>query len=119
MAFICLNDGNDGQAFYADVMRYASSVTDHASVFAADLTALGSQRLQQAALLPRQGAIGLQTIWSYTNDPTDRMQGTLTSAVCRGWNAGARHLEIYQSDLTSAEAGVQAAIGGARTGQGC
>lgn len=119
LAFICLNDGNDGRAFYGEVMRYASSLTGNAAVFAADLTALGSQRLQQAGALPGQLAVGLQTIWSNTNDPTNRMQGSLGSAVCRGWNAGARYFEIYQSDLSSTDAGVQAAISSARTGQGC
>ncbi len=119
LGFICLGDGNDGQAFYADVMRYALSLTSNAAVFAADLTALGSARLQQAGSLPGQTAIGLQTIWSYTNDPTNRMQGTLIDAVCRGWNAGARYFEIYQSDLTSADPAVQTAIASARTGRGC
>lgn len=119
VGFICLNDGNEGQAFYADVMRYASSLTGDAAVFAADLTALGSQRMQQAGSISGPAAIGLQTIWSYTNDPNDRMQGTLTDAVCRGWTLGARYFEIYQSDLSSADASVQAAIGIARTGQGC
>ncbi|HUX35216.1 MAG TPA: beta-galactosidase [Gemmatimonadaceae bacterium] len=119
IAFICANDGNDGQAFYTDVMRYASSATGHAAVFAADLTALGSQRMAQAASLPGAPAVGLQTIWSYSSDPQNRMQGSLTDAVCHGWRLGARYFEIYQPDLSSADASVQAAIGSARTGQGC
>jgi len=119
IAFICASDGNDGQAFYTDVMRYASSVTSHAAVFAADLTALGSQRMAQAASLSGSPAIGLQTIWSSTSDPSNRMQGSLADAVCHGWTLGARYFEIYQPDLTSGDAAVQAAIASARTGRGC
>lgn len=119
IAFICASDGNDGPAFYADVMRDASSVTSHAAVFAADLTALGSQRMAQAASLSGSPAIGLQTIWSSTSDPSNRMQGSLGDAVCHGWTLGARYFEIYQPDLTSGDAAVQAAIASAHTGQGC
>lgn len=118
LGFICLNDG-DGQSVYTELMTYALSLTGNAAVFAADLNALGSQRMQQVGSIAGLASIGLQTIWSYTNDPNNRMQGTLTAAVCRGWNLGARYVEIYQSDLSSAGAGVQAAIGIARSGQGC
>ena len=119
LSFICLNDGNDGRMFYSDVMGYARSVTSHAAVFAADLNALGSQRLRQLGALAGQATIGLQTIWSYSDDPSNRMQGSLADAVCQGWNAGARYVEIYQADLSNADPAVQAAIGSARTGHGC
>lgn len=119
LGFICRNDGNDGQLFYAELMSYALSLTSYAAVFAADLNALGSQRMQQVGSISGQAAIGLQTIWSSTSDPNNRMQGTLADAVCRGWNLGARYFEIYQPDLSSADSNVQAAIGIVRTGQGC
>jgi Beta-galactosidase len=120
IAFICLNDGNDGQAFYTEVMNDALLKTKSAAVFVADLNALGSQRLQQVTgSISAQAAIGTQTIWSYTNDPTNRMQGTLSAAVCRGWKAGARYAEIYKADLDNTDAGVQAAIGQGRSGAGC
>ena len=120
IAFICLNDGNDGQAFYTEVMNHALSKTSTAAVFVADLNALGSQRMQQVkSSISAQAAIGMQTIWSYTDDPTNRMQGSLSDAVCRGWNLGARYVEIYKADLDNADAGVQAAIGQGRSGAGC
>ena len=119
VAQICRPDG-DGAAFYGDLLADAVGRGSGVAVFAADLNALGSARLGQFdgarfATLP----IGLQTIWSSTNDPTDRMKGPLRDAVCQGLAAGARYFEIYKSDLDSSDTGIQGAVTQARTGLAC
>ncbi len=120
VAQICMPD-NDGAAFYADVMSYAFEQTKTASVFAADLNALGSQRMAQvSASIQSQAALtAFQTIWSYTGDPSNEMQGTISQAVCQGWNLGGRYFEIYKADLSNSAPSVQTAIAQARTGAGC
>jgi hypothetical protein len=120
IAFICGSDGNDGAAFYTEVMTDALAKTASAAVFVADLNAAGSQRMQQvSSAISAQAAVGMQTIWSYTSDPTNRMQGSLSSAICRGWNMGARYVEIYKADLSNTDSAVQNAIAQARSGAGC
>lgn len=116
---ICRPDG-DGAAFYGDLVADALGRGAEVTVFAADLNALGSARLGQVdrtrlGTLP----IGLQTIWSSTNDPTHRMAGPLRDAVCLGMAAGARYFEVYKSDLDSADPGIQGAIDLARAGRPC
>ena len=106
---ICLPDG-DGSAFYGDVMRTVPG----AQIFVADLNALGSQRYGQVPADIRSRALFTQTIWSSTNDPSNRMQGTLSAAVCSGRALGARYFELYKSDLDSGDAAIRTAIGQAR-----
>lgn len=118
---ICGND-NDGQAFYSDVMNFALQHAVSAGVFAADLNAsgTGSQRMSQVDMSIRgQAGIFFQTIWSYTNDANNRMQGPLDMALCKGWSLNGRYFEIYKADLNNAASEVQAAIARARTGPGC
>ena len=116
---ICIPD-NDGKAFYTEVMNHALAKTAKATVFAADLNALGSARLVQVdASVSGRAAIAYQTIWSSTNDPQNRMQGPLTDAVCRGLGSGARYFEIYKADISSPDTAIQEAIQRARTGQAC
>jgi hypothetical protein len=110
---ICRPD-DDGLAFYTDVMAAMTPSVTNLAVFAADLNALGSQRLGQVATSLRTLPLGFQTIWSSTNDPTNRMQGSLSSAVCGGRAAGARYFEIYKSDLDSTDAALVTAISQAR-----
>lgn len=116
---ICKPD-NDGQTFHAEVMNHALGKSPLATVFAADLNALGSVRLAQvdAAILSR-ASTAVQTIWSSTNDAQNRMQGTLRDAVCQGLAGGARYFEIYKSDITSADVAIQGAIQLARAGRPC
>ena len=116
---ICMPDG-DGRAFYTEVMDHALANNPAASVFAADLNARGSARMGQvdAAITDRAG-IGFQMIWSSTNDPQNRMQGSLEDAVCHGIASGGRYFEIYKTDISSSLPAVQNAIGRARTGQPC
>jgi hypothetical protein len=116
---ICRPD-QDGTAFYKDVMNHARTLPAQFAVFAADLNALGSNRLGTVdagllAALP----IGLQTLWSVSNDPTLRMAGPLRDAVCKGLQAGARYFEIYKADLDSTDAAVRDAVQQARSGQAC
>lgn len=118
---ICGND-NDGQAFYLDVMNYALNHAASVGVFAADLNAsgTGSQRMSQVdTSIKDQAGIFFQTIWSYTNDAGNRMQGSLDAAVCKGWSLNGRYFEVYKADLNNAASDVQAAIARARTGPGC
>jgi hypothetical protein len=114
VAQICAPDG-DGAAFYSELMTPLSG----ASVFAADLNALGSQRYAQVAASLRSRPLLLQTIWSSTNDPTNRMQGTLSSAVCAGRTLGARYFELYKSDLDSSDAALVNAVRQARGTVAC
>lgn len=106
---ICRLD-KDGSQFYSDLIAPLSQSYPNLSIFAADLNALGSQRLVQAGTLTRTLPIGLQTIWSVSQDPSNRMAGTLSSAVCAGRAAGAFYVEIYKSDLDSADPTIQTAI---------
>lgn len=116
---ICIPD-NDGKAFYTEVLNHALAKTAKATVFAADLNALGSARLAQVdASISTRAAVAFQTIWSSTNDPQNRMQGLLMDAVCRGLGSGARYFEIYKADISSPDAAIQDAIQRARTGQTC
>lgn len=118
VATICQPD-TDGRAFYTDVMDHALGLSAKAAIFAADLNAEGSQRLEQVADGVRaRAAIAFQTIWSATNDPQGRMRGSLKTAVCKGLAAGAKYFEIYQADLDNADAAVQEAISLARGGPG-
>lgn len=116
---ICKPD-SDGRAFYTEVMTHALGQSAQATVFAADLNALGSVRLAQvdAAIQSRAG-IALQTIWSSTHDTQNRMQGTLRDAVCQGLATGARYFEIYKADIASTDASIQGAIALARVGRPC
>ena len=109
VATLCRPD-TDGRQFYADLLAPLSAQYANLSIFAADLNAAGSQRLVQAGALVQAFPIGLQTIWSATGDPANRMAGTLSSAVCAGRAAGARCFEIYQADLDSADPAIQTAI---------
>ena len=119
VSVICRPD-NDGSAFYSAVMTAALTTSSNLAIFAADLNAQGSSRVSQLepALRQRLG-IKLQTIWSATNDPSNRMAGTLQDAVCQGLRLGAGYLEIYKSDLSSSDAAIRAAIDTARTGRSC
>jgi Beta-galactosidase len=119
IAIICRPD-TDGQAFYSDVMSYARGLNGSVAIFAADLNATGSARMAQVnTSLSTQLPIGLQTIWSASNDPSNRMAGSLHSAVCAGLTLGARYFEIYKADLNSTDPTIQAAIATAQSGQGC
>lgn len=116
---ICRPD-NDGKAFYTELMKHALAKNTKTTVFATDLNAAGSSRLMQVDTSIRsRTAIAFQTIWSFTNDPKNRMRGTLKEAVCQGISSGARYFEIYKSDISSPDAAIQNAIQRARTGQPC
>ena len=119
ISFICQNDGNDGKSFMTQLMTAAGAAAP-VSYYAADLNAVGSARSAQAdASLKSSHGINYQTIWSSTNDTQNRLQGSLSSAVCYGWNAGSRYFEIYKADLSSSDPGTVSAIARARTGSGC
>lgn len=111
---ICRPD-NDGSAFYTDLMMQIPN----AAIFAADLNALGSQRYAQVASPLRNRALLFQTISAKTGDTANRMQGTLSSAVCAGRAAGSRYFEIYKADLNSGDSAIQTAIGQARGTSAC
>lgn len=119
VSVICRPD-NDGHAFYTELMEHALARSGGTTVFAADLDATGSMRLRQAdrSITARAG-VAYQMVWSATNDPQRRLQGTLDDALCRGHASGARYYEIYKADLASAEAAVQAAIDRLRAGRPC
>lgn len=102
---ICRPD-SDGAAFFRDLMTPLA----RASIFAADLKASGSQRAGQIDATLRGRPLLFQTIWSSTNDPTNRLEGTLSSAVCSGLALGARYFELYKADLDSTTPALQRAV---------
>lgn len=113
VAVICAPD-QDGRAFYTELM---APLSERVVVFAADLNAEGSQRMSQVDASISSRGVLFQTIWSQSDDPENRMRGTLRDAVCRGLAFGARYFEIYKADLASADAGVRDAIEKARAGR--
>lgn len=116
---LCRNDA-DGSAFYTELMNFALSINKSATLFAADLKATGSERVDTvSADIISKTKIGFQTIWSATNDPSNRMAGSLSSAICEGWKMKSRYFEIYKSDLDSADPAIQSAIASSRNGKGC
>lgn len=116
---ICMPD-NDGKNFYTELMNYSIALNAHTAVFAADLNALGSSRMNQVdTSISSQTAIDFQMIWSANPDPQNRMQGTLRDAVCKGLGYGTHYFEIYKTDLSSSDSAIQSAITTARSGQGC
>jgi hypothetical protein len=119
VAQICRTD-NDGSTFYTDLMVSRVGSDDRLGVFMADLNAVGSARLGQVdAALRAQVKLNFQTIWSATNDPHQRFQGTLLQAACQSWRAGARYIELYQADLDNTASDTPAAVAAARNGTGC
>lgn len=57
-----------------------------------------------AALLEqhaRTGTLGLQTIWSSTNDPGNRMRGALRETLEQGLHMGGRYFEVYAADVSN------------------
>jgi len=114
VAQICAPDG-DGSLFYSDLMRVIAS----AQVFVADLKAQGSFRYGQVSGEVRTRPLLTQMVWSATNDPTNRLGGTLSSAVCAGRGQGARYFEIYKVDLDSSDPAIRTAIGQARGTAAC
>lgn len=108
---ICWPD-NDGPTFYHDALDYSLGLgASGFSIYATDLNALGSARMNGVAADASRAPVALQFIWSATSDPTNRMQGSLKDAICSGlktYKAG--YFEVYKVDLQSADAGIQGAI---------
>lgn len=101
--------------FYRDVTSYAEQVGGASFVpFAADLTSEGSDRMSSYLDLVAGLGLGYQTIWSSTNDPSDRMKGqypgNLRTAVCTAIAEGADYIEIYAVDVLNPDATIQDAI---------
>ncbi len=119
ISVICYPD-NDGSAFYSDLMEPILALKGQFGIFAADLNAEGSVRINQVSSdLRQQIALGFQTIWSATDDPTNRMNGTLEDAICAGRLAGAVYFELYKADLSSTDADTRSAVQLARSATGC
>ena len=116
VAVICRPD-IDGAAFYTEVMNHALDNNPQTTIFAADLNANGSSRLNQVSTsISARTSTALQFIWSSADDPDNRMDGTLSEAVCRGLDQGANYFEFYKDDLSSALTGIPNAIQLARDG---
>lgn len=106
---ICLRD-NDTQ-FFREVMTYAlSRDATHHGLFAADLSAQGSARMQPYVDLASQAQMSFQPVAAFTNDPNGWVKGSLQQLYCSGLKLGGRYFEVYASDLTSSDPAVQAAI---------
>ncbi len=101
--------------FYRDVMSYAEQAASTGFVpFAADLTSDGSDRMSSYLDLVAGRGLGYQTIWSSTNDSSNRMKGqypeNLRTAVCTAIAQGADYIEIYAVDVLNPDATIQDAI---------
>jgi hypothetical protein len=119
VAQICRPDG-DGPAFYREVYDYAAGLSSSFAFYSTDLNALGSARLNGASTLLTQAPVGLQFIWSASNDPQNRMQGTLKDAVCSGLRTySGDYFEVYKVDLQSTQPTIQDAIRAIRTPSLC
>lgn len=110
---ICFAD-NDTQ-FYHELLSYAlgKDGTRHA-IFAADLSAQGSARVQPYLDLAPQAAIYFQPVAAYTNDPNHWVKGSLLQLYCAGLKMGARYFEVYATDLNSTDPAVQQGISAIR-----
>lgn len=96
---ICWPD-KDGAAFFDDVMSWAMGMNDDVRLFAADLTAIGSDRFDVGHRALRTGeGVAFQTIWSVNEDPRGRMKGSFGSTVCAAVARGADYMEVYQADF--------------------
>lgn len=51
----------------------------------------------------KTGVLGLQTIWSASDDPRNRMRGTLREALDKGAQMGASYFEIYAVDVLNSD----------------
>lgn len=94
--------------FADDVLGYArEKFGDKLWLFNAGLRADGVPQKTMgrghiAALLEdhaQSGMLGLQTIWNSTDDPGNRMRGSLRNALDQGLLMGARYYEIYAVDI--------------------
>ena len=101
--------------FYRELMddsirRYGTTCW----MFAADLTAEGSERTSNYRDLTRKTGLGYQTIWSSTDDPSLRMKGfypqNLQLAIKKGLANGAEYFEIYAVDVLNPSTEIQGAL---------
>jgi hypothetical protein len=107
---ICLNDGDT--KFFREVMDYALSKDGKRfGVFAADLSALGSARIQPYADLSSRTTISFQPVAAFSNDPNRWVKGTLLELYCAGLKLGGSYFEVYSADLSNPDPAVQQAIG--------
>jgi len=100
---ICLPD-NDGPRFFGDVLSFAQSKASDFAMFATDLNALGSQRLDGLGAQASKAPVATQFISSATADPSNRMQGSLRTAICKGLSTyHAQYFEVYKDDVRSSD----------------
>jgi hypothetical protein len=120
VSVICAPD-NDGAAFYHDTLDYSLGLSATGfALYATDLNALGSVRMNGISADANRAPVTLQFISSATSDPTNRMQGSLKDAICAGlktYKAG--YFEVYKADLQNADAKIQAAIQAIRSPNLC
>jgi hypothetical protein len=120
IATICRPD-SDGPALYAELLDGALGLEPRGfALYATDLNALGSTRMKGIAAQLGRAPVALQFIGSATQDPTQRMEGTLDSAVCIGLRTyGALVFEVYKADLSSRDAAIQAGIAAIHAPRSC
>lgn len=107
---ICLNDGDT--QFFREVMDYALSKDGKRfGMFAADLSALGSARIQPYVDLSARAPISFQPVAAFSNDPNRWVKGTLLALYCAGLKLGGSYFEVYSEDLNNPDPAVQRAIG--------
>lgn len=116
-ANICKPD-NDGKTFYNLVLN--SPNNKNLMVFAEDLNALGSKRMDTLGSTITGQNVGAQFIWSYTHDNKNRFKGKLQDAVCKGiLNYGARYFEFYKHDIDNPNKSVRSVITNPDNVQAC
>ncbi|MGZ5786343.1 MAG: hypothetical protein ACXWJM_10520 [Ramlibacter sp.] len=117
---ICRPD-SDGGTLYAELLDTALGLEPQGfDLYATDLNALGSTRMNGIATQQRRVPVALQFIGPASPNPAQSLQGTLQSAVCSGLRTyGASVFEVYKADLSSTDAAIQAGIAAIRSPQLC
>ncbi len=97
--------------FYHEVMAYALGKDPQRYwLFAADLSATGSGRIEPYQDIAAQAHVGFQPVAAFSSDPNHWVHGTMLELYCHGLALGARYFEVYASDLTNVDAAVQSGI---------
>lgn len=103
---ICRPD-NDGPKFYRDALADGPRDRRDAglAMYATDLNAKGTDRLDGVAQEQPLVQPVLQFIAAATGDRANRMQGPLLDAICAGHTYDAAAFEVYKADLDNTDAG--------------
>jgi len=111
---------DNDKEFYRNLMDYAlAKDAPRFWLFAADLSAKGSDRVQTYADYEGKASIGFQPVAAFTSDPNHWVKGSLLDLYCSGLKMGAVYFEVYSADLANQDPAVQQAISAIHTPTSC